>query len=125
MNESNDICPLGSLVQNKNIQKGNDYVNKYNKVISDTCSSKICTEATIKFFEVSYEKIYKRDNFNESFDIRNSKGKAENEYVLKYLKSDECISQQSNGSNLNGLINNYLSFAKIFIVSMLILIFIN
>ncbi|OUM61912.1 hypothetical protein PIROE2DRAFT_11982 [Piromyces sp. E2] len=104
--ENNQPCPLIKVVDKTK--------ENANRVINDTCKSKICTDAFNKAFESAIGKNelweYQGQVFTKDFNIDE---RTHEFYAYSFLKSDYCISKHvnnaannANAANAANAINN-------------------
>jgi len=82
--EAGNQCPFGNAVANRK----NDFTgSEAEKTMKDTCSSKICREATYEIFKNITDKIY---NDSKNLSAVSLIDLADTEELLDFLDSDEC-----------------------------------
>jgi len=116
--EANQYCPYGQFIldlASKSDSITNEEVEKnYNLAVNNSCKSKKCTDAFIEYtdkknkllsdVEGLNKTLSKRGEFSTALSVGAEKALEE---TIKYLKSDECTSQQTktNAGNAAGAAN--------------------
>jgi len=117
--EANQYCPYGQFIldlASKSENITNEEVEKnYNFAVNNSCKSKKCTDAFIEYTDKKNKLLSDVEGLNKTLTKRGEFNTVLNagadktlEETIKYLKSDECTSQQTktNAGNTAATANN-------------------